>query len=220
MKYFLFFLLFLFYCGSNQSPETAKAKLNIISPHSKDIKDNFDKAFKDYYKEKTGETIHINWLDQGGTSDDLRFIQSQFSKFPEKINIDLFWGGGIAPHLELKSKDLLSPMAIDSAVMNQIPSDLNGLPLYDKEFCWYGSCLSGFGIIYNKMVLNTMKIPEPKEWIDLTDKKFFDWISLPEIRHSGSIEMMFQIIINSYGWEKGWEVLTLISGNTKRFTAD
>ncbi|MBP7461218.1 MAG: ABC transporter substrate-binding protein [Candidatus Delongbacteria bacterium] len=205
-------------CGGKNGTDQNGPRLSIISPHSKDVIDNFDRAFKQYYKQRTGQEITMEWIGQGGTSDDLKFIRSEFSNKPDGIGIDMFWGGGLAPHLDLKEQGLLQPLSIDTAILNGIPAELSGIPMYDPEFYWYGGCLSAFGIIYNKMVLQQLAMSEPADWSDLAKKEYFDWLSMPDVRHSGSIEMMFQMILQAYGWDQGWEILTLICANSKRFT--
>ncbi len=213
-------LAFILYCQKESPPSSSaeNPKLTVISPHTKDVLDNFDQAFKKYYQQRTGASIQIEWIDQGGSSDDLKFIKSEFTRNPDGIDIDLFWGGGVTPHLMLLEDHLLYPLEIDSLILSNLPRELAGMPLYDPKFHWYGTCLSAFGVIYNKMVLQQLNIPQPVDWKSLADPVYCDWIAIPDIRHSGSIEMMFHVILSAYGWNEGWDVLTRICANAKRFT--
>ena len=65
-------------------------QLIIITPHWQGVVDEFTAAFEGYYLEKTGRPITLEWLDQGGTADDLRYVQSEFERSPKGIGIDLF----------------------------------------------------------------------------------------------------------------------------------
>ena len=59
-------------------PAYAKDTLVILSPHRKSIQDEYVPAFVEYYKAKFKTDVQVDWLDQGGTSDDVRFIRAKF----------------------------------------------------------------------------------------------------------------------------------------------
>ena len=50
----------------------------IITPHNEQIRYEFSRAFGDYYKQKTGRTIRIDWRMPGGTSEIARYIKSEY----------------------------------------------------------------------------------------------------------------------------------------------
>lgn len=214
MKFLWLFLLYL-----TTILAIAEEKLVIISPHWEGVRIEIERAFNDWYVKNYGEKVDIEWIDQGGTSDDLKFVESLFKKNPESIGIDLFFGGGINPYLTLKEKGLLQPYKVPLEILKKIPNQCAGIPNYDKEFYWYGVVLSGFGILYNKRVLNYLSLPCPSTWESLTDKRYYSWVGNGDPRHSGSLHMMYEIILQAYGWKKGWEIILAIAGNTKTFTA-
>ena len=84
-------LLTLFFVAF--SVQTAQDKLVIISPHWEGIEQEFNRGFESWYKEQTGRTIKMDWLDQGGTSSDIRFIEAEYKRLKDGINIDLLFGG-------------------------------------------------------------------------------------------------------------------------------
>lgn len=215
MKNLLFFIFTLLAIPYIQADE----KLVIISPHWEGVRIEIENAFNQWHIKNYGKKVEIEWIDQGGTSDDLKFVESLFKKNPEGIGIDIFFGGGISPYLTLKEKGLLQPYKIPSELLKKIPSHCAGIPNYDKEFYWYGVILSGFGILYNKKVLDYLSLPYPTTWESLTDKRYYSWVGNGDPRHSGSLHMMYEIILQAYGWQKGWEVILSIAGNTKTFTA-
>jgi ABC-type Fe3+ transport system substrate-binding protein len=195
----------------------AVEKLTFISPHQNSIRNEWLPAFKTWYKKKTGNAIKIEWLDQGGTSDDLRFVKSEFKRNPKGINIDIFWGGGIDPFVDMSAHGLLDSYRLPRKTLKKFPKQIAGIPLYDKNHRWYGAALSGFGIIYNKSVLKIEKLPAPKTWEDLARPEYFKKVSTGDPRHSGSAHMIYAIILQAYGWDKGWDLLTRMSGNVRKF---
>ncbi|MHC4713738.1 MAG: ABC transporter substrate-binding protein [Planctomycetota bacterium] len=192
-----------------------KSTLQIISPHWQGIEDAFGPAFEEHWRETTGGTIKVVWRDMGGTSDDLRWIKSGFRKRPAGIDLDIFFGGGIDPYRQLKDLGLLSAHKVGEETLARIPADLAGVPLYDPDHAWYGAAMSGFGIVYNKPILKQLGIEEPKTWEDLADPSLLTWVGTGDPRHSGTVHMMYEIILQAYGWDRGWEIITAMCANTR-----
>jgi ABC-type Fe3+ transport system substrate-binding protein len=193
-------------------------KLVILSPHRKSIQDEVIPLFKDFYKSKYGTEVEIDWLDQGGTSDDVRFVKSKFAKNAKTSGIDLFWGGGTATFLDLNGEKILAPFKLPAALAKEVPPTAAGVPLYNKDKTWIGTAMSSFGIFFNKKLLQMDKLPEPKSWSDLADPKFINQLSLTDPRRSGTAATMNNIVLESMGWDKGWQMLSEIAGNTNKFT--
>lgn len=193
-------------------------KLIIISPHWEGVKIEITNAFSKWYEENYKEKVKIEWIDQGGTTDDLKYVESLFKKNPNGIGIDIFFGGGLSPFLKLKEEGYLEKYKLPQNVLKNIPKLCGGIPNYDSEFYWYGVVLSGFGILYNKKGLEYLKLPLPKTWKDLGSPCYFSLVGAADPRHSGSMHMMYEIILQAYGWDEGWKTIFSIAGNTKNFS--
>lgn len=205
-------------CNRAAQKTSPAEKLILISPHYEGIRKEYESAFNVYRKSQHAGEVEFEWLDQGGTSDDLRFVKSEFSRTPAGINIDLFWGGGIDPYQTLKKMNLLQQCALPEDQVKSLGKEVGGIPVYDPEGYWYGGALSGFGIMYNKPVLQSHRIPEPKTWEDLAKPQYYNWVSSTDPRHSGSAHMMCEIMLQALGWERGFDVLGRIAGNSRTFT--
>lgn len=195
----------------------APGTLQIVSPHPQIIQDEFGPAFEVWYKAKTGTSVKVVWRDLGGTSAALSGIVTAFEKRPEGIDLDMFFGGGVDPYMQLKSLGLLQAYEMPADILAAIPKELNGVPLYDPQYSWYGTAISGFGIVYNKPLVKQLGIPEIKTWQDLTDPKLFTWVGAGDPRQSGTVHMMYEIMLQAYGWDKGWQVMTAFGGNARNF---
>ena len=194
------------------------SKLILLSPHSEGIRTEFTDAFQKWYKAKHGVDVELEWLDQGGSVNIVRFIRSEFEKNPEGIKVDIFFGAGTDAYLTMKEEGLLAPYRLPDEILSRIPKEYSGSPVYDPDFQWYGACLSGFGILYNKQLIKMMKFPEPKTWADLARPELAGWVSSADLRQSGSVRKMYELILQSYGWEKGFEIVTKMDANVKAFT--
>jgi ABC-type Fe3+ transport system substrate-binding protein len=195
----------------------AADKLIVLSPHRKSIQDEFVPVFKEHYKKKYGTDVDVEWLDQGGTSDDVRFLKAKFAQNKATAGIDIFWGGGTVTFLDLNRDGLLAPYKLPAALAKEVPSEAAGVPLYNKERTWFASAMSSFGIFFNKKVVKLEGLSEPKTWADLAAPGYRNQLSLTDPRRSGTAGAMNNIVLQSMGWDKGWVMLSEIAGNTSKF---
>jgi ABC-type Fe3+ transport system substrate-binding protein len=195
----------------------AENEVVVISPHWDGIKDETSRAFSSWHEQKYGEPAIIRWREAGGGSSQiLRFLRSEYKAGPSS-GIDVLYGGGVDPFIELEKDSLLTRYDPPADILAQIPAQLNGMDIIDPNHEWFGAALSGFGIITNQRARQAVGLPEVRTWADLTDPRLAGWISASDPRASGSALAIYEIILQSYGWEKGWAVLTEMSGNVRNF---
>jgi ABC-type Fe3+ transport system substrate-binding protein len=214
-------LLCLMSLWSCQSSDKQQDQLIIISPHPESIETEFGSNFEKWYEEQTGRSVKTDWRDVGGTSSNYRFIESEFKRVPEGkgIEIDIFFGGGTDSYLRLAEMDLLVSYKLPDAQLAQIPQSYHGIPVYDSKHRWYGAALSSFGIMYNDQLREMANLLEATKWEDLGDIALIDKIGAADPRESGSAHMMYEIILQTHGWENGFSLLTKLGGNVKKFSA-
>jgi ABC-type Fe3+ transport system substrate-binding protein len=212
------FLVVFFEIFSAPGLSASADKLVLISPHWEGIRHEFERGFKAHYQIETGRSVELDWIDVGGSSETLRYIESEYRNKPSGIGIDIIFGGGYDPYLTLKKARLLAPYALPKPLLEKIPPSLAGVPLYDSDHAWYGATLAGFGIIYNKLVLGLAKLPRITTWEDLASPQAFGWVGSSDPRKSGSVHMVYEIILQAYGWQKGWEIITGLGANVRSYT--
>ena len=201
------------------SPASAD-RLVLMSPHPDGVQNEFEAAFVRHYRAQTGRDVALEWLDPGGgTSTLLRYIKSEFKRSPDGIGIDLFFGGGLDPYMELAEMGLFTTHRLAEAVQRRLPERIGGVPLYDPDHRWYGATLAGFGIVYNKRVLDILGLPLPKSWADLGDPALYSWVGSGDPRSSGSVHMAYELILQAYGWDRGWEIITAMGANVRNFAS-
>jgi ABC-type Fe3+ transport system substrate-binding protein len=188
----------------------------VVSPHWEGIKDETARAFRAWHEQKYGFPVTVRWRDVGGTSQIVRFLRSEYQS-NASAGIDILYGGGIDPYRDLKSSGLLTHYDPPPEILAQIPADLHGMELYDPDHTWFGAALSGFGILINERACAAASLPEPRTWPDLTDPRLAGWISGCDPRTSGSVLAIDEIILQAYGWDKGWAILMEMSGNVRNF---
>lgn len=181
-------------------------QLVLISPHSADIQYEFERAFT-----AANPRVKMKWLDQGGSSNALRSIVDDFKdkKDGAGIGVDVMFGGGAETFLDLEKLKLLQALPSDYGV----PAERGGVPLRSKDKMWTGAVLSGFGVLYNKTIATRDKLPLPSGWADLADAKLANRVILADPRQSGVGHMVCEIVLQTQGWDKGWQTLNGMAAN-------
>ena len=193
------------------------ARVVIVTPHVDAIRHEFGNGFARWHSEKFSETAEVEWRVLGGTSDALRFVLSEFSRKPDGIGLDIFFGGGQEPFLVFADKKLTLAYKPPAEILDGIPQQVGGMDVYDANHTWYGAALSSFGILQNTRVQRALGLPLVTRWEELTNPRLYNWIGAGDPRNSGTMNVMFEAFLQYYGWEKGWQVLTQIGGNARLF---
>lgn len=185
--------------------------LEIITPHHEGIQNEFQAAFVKHL----GRDVRIRWIKQGtGELSQLLDAKERAAK-GASFDLDVFFGGGVPDHQLAANKGYLEKPALAAGVLDGIPREISGVANYDPAGLWYGSALSSFGIIYNKRGLANQGLPEIKSWADLADPKMYSWVIVADPRKSSSVRVTYELVLQKYGWEKGWPMLMQILGNCR-----
>jgi ABC-type Fe3+ transport system substrate-binding protein len=204
--------------GAEQSFEGGGQKLIVLSAHWEGARHEFERGFVRWMADTFQQRVDIEWLDVGGTTDMVKFIGSEFSSKQDGIGVDVVFGGGVEAHMHLAQKGLLQAVNLKKRVLQPIPETLFGMRIRDAQNRWFGAALSGFGIVYNRPVLKRLGLAEPRTWEDLAHPDMLTWVGSGDPRSSGSTHMVYEIILQAYGWQKGFSVLVRMGANVRAFT--
>jgi len=194
----------------------ADEELRVVSPHWEGIREEFGAAFAEHWKRKTGRRIRVVFLDLGGTGKCLQYIRSKEAGEPAVA--DLYFGGGVHSCFGLAKEGRLHPVDIGPETRRAIPVKMGSFEIRDGRDRWFSTCLSTFGISFNRRICRELKVPEPREWDDLADPRLVGWVGSGDPHYSGAIAMCYQIILETYGWDRGFELITCMAGNVRAFT--
>ena len=195
----------------------AESRVLVISPHNEAIRWEFGQGFARWYQARYGVPARVEWRDLGGSTDALRFVQSEFAKRSEGIGVDCFFGGGLEPYLRLASQNLCAVYVPPNEILGGIPQHSNGVDIYDRDHRWYGAALSTFGILQSERVQQLVHLPMITRWEELAEPRLFGWVGAGDPRNSGTMSTMFETFLQAYGWERGWQILTEMAGNVRNF---
>ena len=233
----LLLLVAPFILGGNDAQIDADApQVIIVSPHNEQIRSEFSRAYASWHLEKYGTPARVTWSTPGGTSEIRKLLISEYTAalrqgLPPGGNADIVWGGGsyefgvmskpITMEIdgETRSTTILAPLDLDSAFLSKIYGDgrIANEPLFNKDGYWFGTALSSFGIVYNRDVLELLKLPEPVGYESLTVPGYRNAMTLVNPGMSGSVTTAFEALVERRGWTRGWQILRRMSANARAF---
>lgn len=72
---------------------------------------------------------------------------------------------------------------------------------------------SGYGIMWNTRYFAAKGLPPPATWADLGQSAYFGHLIMTSPARSGTTHLIVEQILQSHGWEAGWQLLLRIAGN-------
>jgi len=190
--------------------------LTILTRHGSDIMRTAELLFRETEYWEEYNFVEINWVPVTASL--------WIDTIDRKGNIDMAWGGGPVWFDILYRAGLTSPLVSDevSVYVDQIPDVISGAPskrIDGDEVHWIGAAISSFGFTINQQALDLEGLPRPTKWIDLANETYcvtlpFPILGTADPTRSTSNTRMFEIILQTYGWEEGWKLLTLLGGNS------
>jgi len=204
--------------SSASTPPRRGEPVVILSPHWEGIIKEFSWGFADWIKQVHGLEAHVEHLDVGGgTGTILRYIESEFRAKRDSIGVDVLFGGGDAAFRYLAGKGWLARTELPRHLKAALAADIGGQEIHDPAGYWYGAALSGFGIVWNRRIASRMGLSESREWRDLTNPRLYGWVACGDPSSSGSVRMVFEVILQAYGFDAGYATIAQIAGNVAAF---
>ncbi|WP_297465831.1 ABC transporter substrate-binding protein [Thermococcus sp.] len=201
-------------CMSGGGGETSGVTLVVVTRHDATIQYMAKQAF-----------LHSEIAKQYNIQD-IKFVKVPESLWPSYIEkgADVGWGGGPTLFDDLYKAGYLAPITdekILKLIGNPIPTELAGMPMIRKDgdkVYWIAAALSSFGFTVNKKQLRKWNLPMPQRWEDIASETWAlnpPQYGIADPTRSTSNTRIYQIILQAFGWDQGWRVLTLIAANSK-----
>jgi iron(III) transport system substrate-binding protein len=188
----------------------------LITPVSKDVHDPMLKAFAAYAKQKWNVEVKTSAMPQGTP-----VAYGQIMEWNGRPQADVFWGGEGTLFDSLAREGRLERLQLPEKMWREIPATIGkpvGLPLKDPKRFWVGTMLEPYGIIYQPKLLQRLGV-QIKDWDDLLNPKLKGQIAQCTPDRSSSSHASYEVILQTYGWEKGWDWLKRLGANTGIFAA-
>ncbi|ARP85347.1 ABC transporter substrate-binding protein [Bordetella genomosp. 9] len=180
--------------------------VTVITSFPKDLTQAYKTAFE---KANPGVTLEI--LNKN-TVAGLAYVRET----PAGQRPDVFWAS--APDaFEVLNRDKLLAPAKD-VINPKVPDKIGSFPINDPGGMYYGQALAGYGIMYNTRYIKAHKLAPPKQWTDLLAPEWFGHVGITSPSRSGTMHLTVETILQGEGWDRGWQTLLRMAGNSSAVT--
>jgi ABC-type Fe3+ transport system substrate-binding protein len=179
--------------------------VTIVTSFPKDLTEVYKKAF-----ETRNPGVKVEILNKG-TSAGVAYVREA----APTNKPDIFWAS--APDaFEVLAKDKL--LQKYDGRNPAVPVKIGSYPINDPQGFYYGQALAGYGLMWNTRYVKANKLPEPREWADLTKPVYFGHVAVSSPSRSGTTHLTVETILQGEGWTKGWSQMLQIAGNSAAIT--
>lgn len=180
--------------------------VTVITSFPKELTQAYKSAF-----EKANPDIKLEILNKNTVSGIAYVREAAEGRRPE-----VFWAS--APDaFEVLSEAGLLEKATD--ITNPaVPDKIGSFPINDPGGLFYGQALAGYGIMYNTRLLKAKKLTPPETWADLLKPEWYGNVGMTSPSRSGTQHLTVETILQGEGWDKGWNTIIRMAGNSKTLT--
>lgn len=129
---------------------------------------------------------------------------------------DIFWASAPDSFEVLAAKDQFLPLSRRSPLAQP---RIGRFPVDDPEGFFRGFTVSGYGVTWNRALLEQAGLQAPASIAELVDSRFRGLIAMSSPSRSGTTHLMVETILQRQGWRAGWETWLAIAGNLATVTA-
>jgi iron(III) transport system substrate-binding protein len=230
IRHFLTLLLVILPACSKPATPPSTLQLHVISPHGADIRREFSDAFSQWHQDHFGQPVEVLWPDigGGGTGNIVRYLNAAFAH-RQSSGDDVIFGGGTASFNSYVANSFLVPLPAltpeevrrtgwTADPLEAVPKAAFNSPLHGRDNLWIAATMSVFGIEINPDRIAELhrvdaRLDTPRTWADIAGPQWFGHLSLADPSKSGSVKTSYEMILQQYGWEKGWPILARLFAN-------
>jgi ABC-type Fe3+ transport system substrate-binding protein len=183
----------------------AQQQVVIVTSFPKELTEAYKKAF-----EAKNPGIKVEILNKP-TPAGVAYIREA----PASNKPDVFWVSAPDAFEVLATEKLLAKI---ESPAKEVPAKIGNYPINDPQGFYLGQALAGYGIMWNTRYTKANKLPDPKEWSDLTKPVYFSHVAMSSPSRSGTTHLTVETILQGEGWTKGWRDMLMIAGNSAAIT--
>ena len=197
----------------NATSSADALELRIVTPHQRDIRQAFERAFSDYHRARFGKAVRVVYLVPGGTNDMVRYLSDFYDSrrdpttraLPPETevtpDVDVVFGGGDTT-FDRELKPFLKPVRLSPGTLEAAfpEPDLAGVALYERTQGgtpprWVGVVLASFGVVYNPELYRALRLPPPRTFTDLGRPELANLVALADPTRSGSAAVAYMMVL-------------------------
>lgn len=136
-----------------------------------------------------------------------------FLRTPAGAAVDVYWSASPRTFAALKQADRLLPLSPEAVPRDGLPTRLGRTELSDPDGGYLATEVAGYGWAYQPQRLAALGRPLPEDWDALADPAWAGQIALPVPARVGFAPVLVDIVLQAYGWARGWALWSAIAGN-------
>lgn len=175
---------------------------------------SFPKELTGIYKtafEKANPSIKLEILNKS-TTQGIAYVR----ELPAGQRPDIFWASAPDAFEVLVGQSLLANIA--DLANKAAPAKVGNYPINNPQGLYLGQALAGYGLMWNTRYLAANKVPAPAQWADLMKPVYFNHTAMSAPSRSGTTHLTVETLLQGEGWDKGWNQLLQIGGNSAAIT--
>ncbi|WP_081951529.1 ABC transporter substrate-binding protein [Pseudomonas cremoricolorata] len=131
---------------------------------------------------------------------------------PEQGGVDVYWAPSPGNFERLAAEHAWQPLGVD---LRGLPARIGATPLRDAQARYQATELAGYGFASNPQRLRELGVATPKDWLELLDPRLREHIALPDPARVGYAPVLLDIVLQAYGWERGWALWSELAGRAR-----
>lgn len=128
---------------------------------------------------------------------------------PEQGGADVYWAPAPANFALLRERGAFRKISVDRAAL---PGRLGQQQLSDPAGLYEAYDVAGYGIVANPSALAAAGLSAPRRWRDLASPEYARQLALPIASKVGFSPALYDILLQSEGWDAGWRLLSEMAG--------
>lgn len=180
--------------------------VTVVTSFPKELTQAYKTAF-----EKANPSIKLEILNKN-TVQGIAYVR----ELPVGQRPEIFWASAPDAFEVLSTAKLLEN--VSDLINKAAPTKVGAYPINDPQGLYLGQALAGYGLMWNTRYLAANKLPAPKQWADLAKPVYFGHVAMSSPSRSGTTHLTVETLLQGEGWDKGWQQLLHIAGNSAAIT--
>jgi phosphoglycerate transport regulatory protein PgtC len=176
----------------------------VMTSYPEEMTIRFEQAFEKLHPETR---VQIVWK-QGG--DALAALSA-----PDQGGTDVYWSPAQQIYPLLNERGAFRPFPVDRA---HLPGFIGAQPLVEPGSVYEAAEAAGYGLAVDPEALARAGAPKPLTWRDLTSPAYDGLLAMPVAGRVGFSPALYEIILQSEGWDAAWALLSEASANAALLT--
>ncbi len=188
-------------CVVSDTARAADERIVVVTSFPEELTTRYEIEF-----EKAHPGIHVQFVWKQS-----RDALVELSK-PDQGGADVYWAPSLGNFPILRDRGAFRKISVDRAVL---PGRLGDQQLSDPAGLFEAYDVAGYGIVVDPAALKRRSLAEPKSWSDLAAPAYAGQIVMPIPGKVGFAPALYDIILQSEGWERGWALIAEIAAGAE-----